>query len=87
MRLMPARKLGVAVFTNLGGAPVPGILVNHVFDRLCGKEPVPWLDRLRDLRRKGLAQEQVDEETQKTARKPNTQPSTPALTTIRATDR
>ena len=75
IRLMPARKLGVAVFTNLGGAPVPGILVNHVFDRLCGKEPVPWRDRLRDLRRKGLAQEQVDEETQKTARKPNTQPS------------
>jgi hypothetical protein len=36
---------------------------------------VPWLDRLRDLRRKGLAQEQVDEETQKTAWKPNTQPS------------
>jgi CubicO group peptidase (beta-lactamase class C family) len=75
MRLMPARKLGVAVFTNLGGAPVPGILINRVFDRVCGKEPVPWLDRLGDLRRKGLAQEQVDEQTQKTARKPDTQPS------------
>ena len=62
MRLMPARKLGVAVFTNLGGVPVPGILINHVFDRLCGKEPVPWLDRLRDLHRKGLAQQEVDEE-------------------------
>ncbi len=75
MRLMPARKLGIAVFTNLGGVPVPSILINHVFDRLCGKEPVPWLDRLRDLHRKGLAQQEVDEETQKTARKPNTQPS------------
>jgi CubicO group peptidase (beta-lactamase class C family) len=75
MRLMPSHKLGVAVFTNLGGAPVPGILINRVFDRVCGQEPVPWLDRLRDLRRKGLAQEQVDEQTQKTVRKPDTRPS------------
>jgi CubicO group peptidase (beta-lactamase class C family) len=75
MRMMPARKLGVAVFSNLGGAPVPSILINHVFDRVCGNEPVPWLDRLRDLRRKALAQQEVDEQTQKTARKPNTQPS------------
>ena len=75
MRLIPARKLGVAVFTNLGGAPVPGILINRVFDRVCGKEPVAWLDRLRDLRRKALAQEGVDEQTQKTVRKSDTQPS------------
>jgi hypothetical protein len=53
----------------------PTILINHIFDRICGNEPVPWLDRLRDLRRKGLAQQEVDEQTQKTARKPNTQPS------------
>ena len=71
MRLMPGKNLGVAVFCNLGGAPVPGILINHVFDRVCGKEPVRWLDRLRDLRRKALAQEATDEQTQQTARKPN----------------
>jgi hypothetical protein len=75
MRLMPGRKLGVAVFTNCGGAPVHGILINHVFDRLCGHEPAPWLDRLRDLRRKALAQQATDEQTQKTARKTNTKPS------------
>ncbi len=75
MRLMPARKLGVAVFTNCGGAPVHSILINHIFDRLCGHEPAPWLDRLRDLRRKALAQQATDEETQKSARKPNTRPS------------
>jgi len=71
MRLMPDKNLGVAVFCNFGGAPVPGILINHVFDRVCGKEPVPWLDRLRDLRRKALAQEATDEQTQQTARRPN----------------
>ena len=53
---MPERNLGVAVFCNSGGAPIPDILINYVLDRLCGKEPVPWLDRLRDLRRKALAQ-------------------------------
>jgi len=63
------------VFTNSGGAPVHSILINHVFDRLCGHEPAPWLDRLRDLRRKALAQQETDEQTQKTARKTNTKPS------------
>ena len=74
MRLMPDKSLGVAVFCNRGGAPVPAILINHVLDRVCGKEPVPWLDRLRDLRRKALAQEEVDEQTRQTARKRNTSP-------------
>ena len=74
MQLMPGRKLGVAVFTNRTGAPA-SILINHVFDRVCGKEPVPWLDRLRVLRRKALAQQETEEQTQQSARKPNTKPS------------
>ena len=75
MQMMPGKKLGVAVFCNNGVASVASILINHIFDRVCGNEPVPWLDRLRDLRRKALAQQEVDEQTQKTARKPNTRPS------------
>jgi CubicO group peptidase (beta-lactamase class C family) len=75
MRLMPDRNLGVAVFCNRGGAPVPSILINHVLDRLCGNEPVPWLERLRDLRRKALAQEEIDEQTRQKARKQNAPPS------------
>ena len=74
MRLMPDKNLGVAVFCNRGGAPVPAILINHVLDRVCGKEPVPWLDRLRDLRRKALAQEEIDEQTRQTAGRPNASP-------------
>ena len=74
MRLMPDKNLGVAAFCNLGGAPVPAILVNYVLDRICGQEPVRWLDRLRDLRRKSLAQEEVDEQTRQTARRPNAPP-------------
>jgi CubicO group peptidase (beta-lactamase class C family) len=64
MRLVPERNLGVAVFCNHGGAPIPGILINRVIDHIGGKEPVPWLDRLRDLRRKGLAQQEIDEQQQ-----------------------
>jgi CubicO group peptidase (beta-lactamase class C family) len=75
MRLMPDKNLGVAVFCNGGGAPVPGILTNYVLDRICGKEPLPWLDRLRDLRRKALAQEEIDEQTRQTARRRNAPPS------------
>ena len=75
MRLMPHRNLGIAVFCNLSGAPVPAILINYLFDRVCDKEPVSWLERLRDLRRKALAQGEIDEQTRKTARKPNAPPS------------
>jgi Domain of unknown function (DUF3471) len=75
MRLIPKRNLGVAVFCNRGGAPIRSILINYVVDRLSGKAPVPWLDRLRELRRKELAQQEIDEEKQKSARRPNAPPS------------
>jgi hypothetical protein len=75
MRMMPHRKLGVAVFCNRSGAPIPSILINRVLDHACGNEPVPWLDRLRELRRKELAQQEVDEEKRKSGRRPNAPPS------------
>jgi CubicO group peptidase (beta-lactamase class C family) len=75
MRLIPARNIGVAVFTNTAGNPLPSILINRIHDHVSGKEPVPWLDRLRDMRRKGLAQQKSDEAAKPTMRKLNTQPS------------
>ncbi len=75
MSLMPDRNLGVAVFCNRGGAPIPGILINYVLDRICDKEPVPWLDRFRELRRKALTQQELDEQTRQTAKKSNAPPS------------
>jgi hypothetical protein len=53
---------------------VPEILANYVFDRVCGKEPIPWLDRLRE-RRKFVAQLDVDRQARKATRRPNTRPS------------
>ena len=74
MRLVPQRKLGIAVFTNNGTNVVTSILINRIHDHLAGKEAVPWLDRLRDMRRKALAQQKTDEAA-KAARKADTKPS------------
>ena len=60
MTMLPDRGVGIAVFTNRNPSAVPEILANHVFDRVCGKEPIPWLDRYRDQRRKFVAQLEID---------------------------
>jgi Domain of unknown function (DUF3471) len=53
----------------------PGrMLANYVFDRACGKEPIPWLDRYRELRRKSLAQIDVDRQARKATRRLDTRP-------------
>jgi CubicO group peptidase (beta-lactamase class C family) len=75
MTMLPDRGVGVAVFTNRDPNPVTEILANHVFDRVCGKEPIPWLDRFRERRRKALAQIEVDRQARKAARRLNTRPS------------
>jgi CubicO group peptidase (beta-lactamase class C family) len=75
MTMLPDRGVGVAVFTNRNPNPVTEILANHVFDRVCCKEPIPWLDRLRERRRKSLAQIEIDRQARKAARRLNTRPS------------
>jgi len=75
MTMLTDRGVGVALFTNRNPNPVTEILANHVFDPLCGKEPIPWLDRLREQRRKALAQLEIDREAPKATRRLNTRPS------------
>jgi CubicO group peptidase (beta-lactamase class C family) len=75
MTMLPDRGVGVAVFTNRNPSPVPEILANYVFDRVCGNEPIPWLDRYRERRRKALAQIEVDRQAWKATRRLNTRPS------------
>jgi CubicO group peptidase (beta-lactamase class C family) len=75
MTMAPDRGVGVAVFTNRNPNPVTEILANYVFDRVCGKAPIPWLDRLREQRRKALAQIEVDQEARRATRRPDTRPS------------
>jgi CubicO group peptidase (beta-lactamase class C family) len=75
MAMLPDRGVGVAVFTNRSQSLVPDILANYVFDRACGKEPIPWLDRYRERRRKFVAQLDVDRQAHKATRRLNTRPS------------
>src|SRR5262245_43577858 len=73
--MLPDRGVGVAVFTNRSQGMAPEILANYVFDRACGKEPIPWLDRLRERRRKFVAQLDVDRQARKATQRPDTRPS------------
>jgi hypothetical protein len=77
MMLLPDRSVGVGVLANIGMVPLfaPHILANHVFDRVCGMEPVPWLERFRERRRHLVAQQAVDLEAGKRMRRPDTRPS------------
>jgi CubicO group peptidase (beta-lactamase class C family) len=72
MMMMPDRGVGVAVLANNGMVPLfaPHILANYVFDRVCGKEPAPWLDRFREGRR----QQDVIRQARKASRRPATEP-------------
>ena len=76
MMMLPDRGVGVAVLANNGMVPLfaPHILTNYVFDRVCGKEPVLWLDRFRDWRRKFVTQQDVDRQARKASRRPAAQP-------------
>jgi CubicO group peptidase (beta-lactamase class C family) len=76
LMMLPDRGVGVAVLANNGMTPLfaPHILANYVFDRVCGKEPAPWLDRFRERRRKFVAQQDVDRQAAKASRRPATQP-------------
>jgi CubicO group peptidase (beta-lactamase class C family) len=60
MDMLPDRRLGVVVLTNRAPSPVTNILSHAVFDRICGKEPVPWFDRFRQRRLDFLAQQNDD---------------------------
>jgi len=75
MTLLPDRGAGIVVLTNRDPSAVPLIVTYLVLDRLCGKEPVPWLERLRDLRRTAVAQMDTDKKTRERFRRAGTRPS------------
>jgi CubicO group peptidase (beta-lactamase class C family) len=75
MTMLPDRGVGVGVFTNRSQSVVPDIIANFVFERACGLEPIRWLDRFRERRRKFVAQLGSDQQAHKAARRPDTRPS------------
>jgi CubicO group peptidase (beta-lactamase class C family) len=77
LMMLPDRRVGVAVLANSGMVPLfaPHLLANYVFDRVCGKEPVPWLDRFRARRRKFAAQLDIDRQARQATMRPDSRPS------------
>jgi hypothetical protein len=63
------------VLTNHAPGPVTEIVSLFVLDRMCGKPPVPWFDRLRERRRAMIVQGDIDRQTRTAARRADTQPS------------
>ena len=77
MVMLPDRNAGIVTLTNRTGSPVTDIVSMAVFDRLCGKEPVPFLDRYRTRRRAYIAQRPAEREARRAARKPSSGPTRP----------
>jgi hypothetical protein len=75
MSMLPEHGIGVAIFTNRDPSAATDILANFIFDRLCGKQTLPWFDRFRERRRKYLAQLETDRQTRKAVRRTGTGPS------------
>jgi hypothetical protein len=75
MTFLPERGLGVAVFTNTSGNAVSPITTNFVIDKLCGRDPIPWFERLAAERREFVTKIETDRQARQKARHANTRPS------------
>ncbi len=77
MVMLPDRGVGAVILTNRTGSPVTDIVSMAVFDRLCGKDPIPFLDRFRTRRRAFIAQRPADRAARRAAQKANSAPTRP----------
>lgn len=75
MTVVPSRRAGVAVLTNRAPGAVTSILTFAALDRIAGREPVDWFQRLLAKRRADLVQQRVDEKARTDRRRTGTQPS------------
>jgi CubicO group peptidase (beta-lactamase class C family) len=75
MTLVPDFGIGVAVLTNRSPSEVPATLTWYVIDRLRGREPIDWRERVRKLREQVIAQMQADKNARAKVRNKNTRPA------------
>ena len=76
--MLPERKMGVVVLTNGHDHAVGPAIASTVFDRLRGRDELPWIQRLSDMRCKALQEDERHRAAWLQARKPGTHPSHPA---------
>lgn len=76
MTLLPDFGIGVAVLTNCSPMnDVPPVLIWHVVDRLRGREPIDWRERIRKAREQASADAQDDKNAPEKARHTDSRPA------------
>jgi CubicO group peptidase (beta-lactamase class C family) len=75
MSMLPDRRIGTVILTNFTWSLLPEVLSYTVFDRLCGNDPISWLDRLRKQMRELQAKEAEEQRIHADARKSSTRPT------------
>ena len=75
MTLLPDFGIGVAVLTNRSPSEVPMAPTCFLIDRLRGREPIDWRERVRKRREQALAQMQADKNARAKVRHTNTRPA------------
>ena len=75
MTLVPDFGIGVAVLTNRSPSEVPTTLTWYVIDRVRGREPIDWRERVRKRREQTITQMQADKNAREKVRHTNTRPA------------
>jgi len=74
---MPRDNIGMVIFTNMSGTPLPGIVAYNAYDRLLGLDQIPWNKRIREQNDKAKEEAEKAKKEKDKDRKLNTQPSHP----------
>jgi len=77
VNFMPRDNIGMVIFTNMGGTPLPGIVAYNAYDRLLGLDQIPWNKRIKDQRDKAKKEAEKAKKEKDKDRKLNTKPSHP----------
>ena len=74
---MPRDNIGMVIFTNMSGTPLPVIVAYNAYDRLLGLDQIPWNKRIKDQRDKAKEEAEKAKKEKDKDRKLNTKPSHP----------
>ncbi|TEU08978.1 MAG: serine hydrolase [Candidatus Aminicenantes bacterium] len=74
---MPRDNIGMVIFTNMSGTPLPVIVAYNAYDRLLGLDQIPWNKRIKDQIDKAKEEAEKAKKEKDKDRKLNTKPSHP----------
>lgn len=77
VNFMPRDNIGMVIFTNMSGTPLPSIVAYNAYDRLLGLDQIPWNKRIKDQRDKAKEEAEKAKKEKDKDRKLNTKPSHP----------